>query len=59
MDEQLKSIVALAGSTTFGRPVRFSVELSDASKQQFEHRIDDYAEAHAEAEARLQELSAG
>lgn len=58
MEQDFQTIIALAGSNTFGSPVTFEGQ-TDTYQETFEKRIEDYADAHAEAVAHLQELSAG
>lgn len=43
----------------FGEDVEYDEMLSDEAEERYSERLEDYAEAHAEAEAGLQDLSAG
>jgi len=43
----------------FGEDVKYDEMLSDEAEERYSERLEDYAEAHAEAEAGLQDLSAG
>lgn len=43
----------------FGKDVEYDEMLSDEAEERYSERLEDYAEAHAEAEAGLQDLSAG
>ena len=43
----------------FGEDVEYDEMLSDEAEARYSERLEDYAEAHAEAEAGLQDLSAG
>jgi hypothetical protein len=46
-------------STDFGQSVVYDEPLSDESIEHYNERLEDYADAQAEAEARQQYLSAG
>ncbi|HWA54408.1 MAG TPA: hypothetical protein VG816_09580 [Solirubrobacterales bacterium] len=43
----------------FGEDVEYDEMLSGEAEERYSERLEDYAEAHAEAEAGLQDLSAG
>lgn len=43
----------------FGDDVEYDEMLSDDAEKRYAKRLKDYADAHAEAEAGLQDLSAG
>jgi hypothetical protein len=42
-----------------GEVVEYDEALSEDAEERYRERLDDYAEAHAEAEAGLQDLPAG
>jgi hypothetical protein len=42
-----------------GEDVKYDELLSDEAETRYSRQLEDYAEAHAEAEAGLQDLSAG
>jgi hypothetical protein len=42
-----------------GEAIEYDEVLSEAAEERYIERLDDYAAAHAEAEAGLQDLSAG
>ncbi len=48
-----------AVNADFGETVEYRVVLSDESAERYAECLDDYVDAHAEAEAGLQDLSAG
>lgn len=56
---EVDNAVLEALQADFGDPVEYEEPLSDEDAGRYEDELDDSAEAHAEAEAGLQDLSAG
>ena len=55
----LTALIEIA-SADFGEDIVYDESLSDSgAEERYSERLEDYADAHAEAEAGLQDLSAG
>lgn len=59
MPDPQDAVVIEIMSADLGENVEYDELLSDEAEERYSERLEDYAEAHAEAEAGLQDLSAG
>jgi hypothetical protein len=58
LEETVEDIAAIL-SADLGDQAEYDEPLSEESEARYSRCLEDYAEAHAEAEAGLQDLSAG
>lgn len=59
MSETMDSAILEVLQADLGQPIEYAAELSSDELEAYEEELEDYAEAHAEAEVGLQDLSTG
>jgi len=59
MPKEIDTGVFEAVNADLGELIAYDEELPREDAERFEEQLDDYVDAHAEAEAGLQDLSAG